>query len=81
MLIELWEKLRGYDKWVEAEAWIKPATEQFFFPDLLRSKVNSNLRGALVLLAVLALFIVPMTLFFFVFGPKRQPVSGLIPVP
>jgi hypothetical protein len=28
MLIELWERLRGYDKWVQTEAKIKSATEQ-----------------------------------------------------
>jgi hypothetical protein len=27
MLIELWERLRGYDKWIPAEAYVYPATE------------------------------------------------------
>jgi hypothetical protein len=28
MLIELWERLRGYDKWIEAQATIRSSTEQ-----------------------------------------------------
>jgi len=28
MLIEIWERLRGYDKWVQTEATIKSSTEQ-----------------------------------------------------
>ena len=28
MLIELWERLRGYDKWIETQATIRSSTEQ-----------------------------------------------------
>lgn len=28
MLIELWERLRGYDKWIEAQAKVQSSTEQ-----------------------------------------------------
>ena len=32
MLIEIWERLRGYDKWIETEATIESTAEVFFSP-------------------------------------------------
>lgn len=133
MPIELWERLRGYDKWIETQAKVKSSAEQkteeyyrgrqidvwssddqlvwvdtqgiehsaelnvsedsplfqliggetvtirydpsdpdrYFYPDLLRGQVESVVRGLYIVLLFVALVIVPILLFEWVFGSKH----------